>query len=121
MSTKTFELQQKVFQNLVLLGEEVHYRLRKKEIEDPKLQAISDEICMLESELAKENKVNMVKKEEKICPSCGKVLEEGTNFCNGCGLDIRKFYSEQVTECNTCESLIEKEAAYCNICGSKQI
>ncbi|NLK20633.1 MAG: hypothetical protein GX308_00820 [Epulopiscium sp.] len=121
MAAKVSDLQQKVLQKLVLLGEEVHYKMRKNELEDSKLKAISNEICLLENEIAQENKNIIHKKAEKICPKCNQPLDEGTKFCNSCGLDINKFYMEEVKECGVCKGLIQKESAFCNICGSKQI
>ncbi|WP_058486282.1 zinc ribbon domain-containing protein [Defluviitalea phaphyphila] len=120
MSAKLSSEEQKLFQYLVLLGEEVHYKIRTKELSDPKLEEISKQICKIQGEIAEKNNNVIIEKEKGICPKCKQPLNEDTNFCNSCGLNINKFYEEEVKKCPVCEKIIEANAAFCNICGSKQ-
>ena len=47
------------------------------------------------------------------CPNCGKVLEDGTKFCEGCGAQI----PEKVF-CSSCGAENDAQCAFCQTCGA---
>ena len=48
------------------------------------------------------------------CPKCGKVLEDGTKFCEVCGAQI----PEKVF-CSSCGAENDAQCAFCQTCGAK--
>ncbi|WP_058486279.1 zinc ribbon domain-containing protein [Defluviitalea phaphyphila] len=112
--------EERLLKYLVLLGEETHYKIRTKELSDPKLEEISKQICKIQGEIAEKNNNVIMEKGKGICPKCNQPLNEDTNFCNSCGLNINKFYEEEVKKCPVCGKIIEVNSIFCSICGSKQ-
>lgn len=60
-----------------------------------------------------------IKREDCSCPNCGYSFDSDSIFCSNCGLNLEKFFKEQVV-CKKCGNRMEADDKFCSICGYKR-
>ena len=109
---------EKKIQKLVEMGKRAHMLVREKQLGDPELIALSEQLLKLDAEVNAHLGKKRPSKEDGICPQC-KAAFEGA-FCGGCGLNIDEFFAKPVAVCTICEFVVEDGDTFCGVCGVKR-
>lgn len=60
--------------------------------------------------------------ETRTCPTCGTEIQEGDNFCAGCGAKVSELFATPEPAkifCPNCGKELEPEMRFCIYCGTK--
>lgn len=109
------QLQNERVKKLMELGEVIHNKIRKGEIDSLELMEISKEISELDKEIFLASKAT----DDNHCPNCNEKLEDGAKFCSKCGTSINEYYEQQMKKCDECRELTPVDSNFCMVCGRK--
>jgi TolA-binding protein len=90
---------------------ELESQLRTVQASIAEAQAKLDQV---QAEAARKRQEEQVAKEQRTCPQCGHLNQEGVKFCQECGAKLG------ASKCNSCGATLAPGARFCGECGAKQ-